>query len=1100
MQTSYRELQDIYERQLHNISSIHFTHREIDIISCIINNRSEKKIAALLAISPRTVSSHVHNVMLKVGCNSKDYVIDFIEKSGKLKIFKQYYLHLLIQSLFIRQLNKINYYTKEIKITYNFESGNVDDTCITQTLGYITKHLKLAGISNTLNLNDDNLQNHYTLRIVSNTSVLRTVGNEVFISFNDDIKLSDEHHVSFSNEHQYYASLLNLIKIITDLDEVKEIIKEFDVEYQAIFSAIEIENNNSSISKKKKYLTISIIFVILIVAIITVLVPIKSNMYQDKPLAEDIQSELVLPQTNAMLLRPDIIEQIDKKFLQDCDIPVVVLTGIGGAGKTTVARYYARQQKASIIWEINAESVETIFLSLIKLAYYMCNTLEERNEVKFIEEMQDEKLKHDKLQSFLSKSAKKYSNWFLVYDNVKMFNHIRKYIPYDSRIWGNGKILITTRDSNIANSSFIKADTIVSLKELTKQEKDSLFNKIVTENINDKKILSEKNALLDILPPYPLDIVTAAYYIKVNKISFSKYNEAITTQGEKISALQSELLRDIGGYTNTRYQIVTLSIQSIINSNPEFMDLLLLISMIDSNNIPKDLLLAYKDEFVVNKLLNELKKVSIIADDDTSNDAVIFSIHRSIQAIVLVYLLKSIQLDNHLDYIQNISNTFEDYMSFELETQNIDKMSALVSHVETFFSHNQPINHKVYAKLQSKLGIYYFYLGNYSKARGLLEDALVKYQKYYGVSHTNTAQIMTYLSIVYRNMEEYSNARRILHNAYNIYKQNHGKSNLDTIWVSVYLASVDINLGNYQKAKKLLEYAYIKYKEYYGADNIKTAWIGGYLGVTYTHLGEWQEAKKLMEQNCLIYSNFYGINHIKTAWMFVRLGNIYRHLGYYNKAIEYYSSALETYKSIYGPNHFTVAWTTVHLGRVFYMLKQYVKAKELLEQAIVKYSNLLPEKHTTTAWANVQLASIYFDLKEYRKAKKLLEESLILYQEFYGKYHIKTAKILMILGHLHYKEGDIPKSESVLNEAAKIFGQSAHPAYCQCKEKLADLYTIQYKNEKNTKLRLKYRQQAKACLLESLNVIQRTLPGDSKHKRTIQEKINKMDYHEPIQK
>ena len=33
-----------------------------------------------------------------------------------------------------------------------------------------------------------------------------------------------------------------------------------------------------------------------------------------------------------------------------------MLLGVGGSGKTTVARAYARSKKPSIIWEINTEA------------------------------------------------------------------------------------------------------------------------------------------------------------------------------------------------------------------------------------------------------------------------------------------------------------------------------------------------------------------------------------------------------------------------------------------------------------------------------------------------------------------------------------------------------------------------------------------------------------------------------------------------------------------------------------------------------------------------------------------------------------------------
>ena len=90
----------IYNKCLQEIAGIYFTAREIDIIACMLNKRSTKKIASMLCISPRTVETHIHNIMIKIGINSKDRIVDFIEKSGKLRYVRQYYLGVLTQKLF----------------------------------------------------------------------------------------------------------------------------------------------------------------------------------------------------------------------------------------------------------------------------------------------------------------------------------------------------------------------------------------------------------------------------------------------------------------------------------------------------------------------------------------------------------------------------------------------------------------------------------------------------------------------------------------------------------------------------------------------------------------------------------------------------------------------------------------------------------------------------------------------------------------------------------------------------------------------------------------------------------------------------------------
>ena len=62
------------------INNVHFSNREYEIISMVEKGLSYKQIGILMNISPRTVESHIKNIMLKVGCKSRHDICIFIEK------------------------------------------------------------------------------------------------------------------------------------------------------------------------------------------------------------------------------------------------------------------------------------------------------------------------------------------------------------------------------------------------------------------------------------------------------------------------------------------------------------------------------------------------------------------------------------------------------------------------------------------------------------------------------------------------------------------------------------------------------------------------------------------------------------------------------------------------------------------------------------------------------------------------------------------------------------------------------------------------------------------------------------------------------------
>ena len=141
---SYRK-RELYDAHLKVISGIEFTYREIDIIACILHQRGEKKMASLLSISPRTIGAHIHNIMLKLGYRSREYIIDFIEKSGQLLFINHYYSLLLIQNSFEKHLITIGKIINGSSITYTvaYKLVNIEDKKI---LDQVKEHLKLAKI------------------------------------------------------------------------------------------------------------------------------------------------------------------------------------------------------------------------------------------------------------------------------------------------------------------------------------------------------------------------------------------------------------------------------------------------------------------------------------------------------------------------------------------------------------------------------------------------------------------------------------------------------------------------------------------------------------------------------------------------------------------------------------------------------------------------------------------------------------------------------------------------------------------------------------------------------------------------------------------
>ncbi|MBW8309867.1 MAG: helix-turn-helix transcriptional regulator [Candidatus Paracaedibacteraceae bacterium] len=103
---NYKSPDYIYAHHFKNMEGIPFTPREIDILASILSGKTVKTIAYLLTISPKTVETHMRNLMLKLNCNSREGIINFIEKTGKFSFFRQHYENLLVQTQFEKKTSR----------------------------------------------------------------------------------------------------------------------------------------------------------------------------------------------------------------------------------------------------------------------------------------------------------------------------------------------------------------------------------------------------------------------------------------------------------------------------------------------------------------------------------------------------------------------------------------------------------------------------------------------------------------------------------------------------------------------------------------------------------------------------------------------------------------------------------------------------------------------------------------------------------------------------------------------------------------------------------------------------------------------------------
>ena len=211
-----------------------------------------------------------------------------------------------------------------------------------------------------------------------------------------------------------------------------------------------------------------------------------------------------------------------------------------------------------------------------------------------------------------------------------------------------------------------------------------------------------------------------------------------------------------------------------------------------------------------------------------------------------------------------------------------------------------------------------------------------------------TADLYHIVGVRLYDMSRYQKALKYQKKALKIRKKVLGERGIDTVSSYNSVGISYEKLGKRKKGLEYKEKALEIYKEELGERNVATATLYNNIGYSYFELGERKKGLEYLMKALEIRKEELGERNVVTAQSYNNVGSCYFELGERKKGLKYLTKALEIYEEELGERNVAMASSYNNVGSCYWMLGNQEKAINYIEKAYEIDKELLGERHLET--------------------------------------------------------------------------------------------------------------------------------------------------------
>ena len=681
----------------------------------------------------------------------------------------------------------------------------------------------------------------------------------------------------------------------------------------------------------------------------------------------------------------------------------VFVKGPPGCGKTQLARQFGEEYingvesgQRKIVATINARSAESFLESYKELheKLELPKHFEDKGNVR-------ERIKAyaDVVKSNLRESC---CAWLIIVDDLTINDPLRDFwpAPGENSLWGEGLVLVTTQDSELAPIAHTHAKVIGLDSGMEEKDAMHLLSDVSKIEVDDdaKRVAHE-------LGYYPLSLACAAVYVRemredrpFSKFSWKNYMDNLQECFAYVD--HSGFANHNACYPQSMFPAVEVAVRRMAENNEVLRAAFVFLSYCALQPVPVDTVAQYvlrlaaassnENKRVPDDIKRKIVRCSLLIYPETGE--------RGIEVVTLHQVMR---------------------LAFEQIRRKPDRSQLKLSGSDDVSEERRERN----GVLQTLNKVYHDVKGDMKK------DAIA-----------TRIILCTHLKEFVENPGNDQDLEKI-----------------DIVEALVYLADSLVHVAGATDDSRvaLLERANCINKEL-GREDLSTCALLCNLGYAYREAGKLDKAILVLERAHRLCQD-----HMETEWIKRRsyllnvLAFTFRESFQLDLAKKFMKMSVEVTKKAFGENHVQVVERLCNLGVILHDRWENDEAMEVLEEArrIIETSDtsqLFIRAQVLNYTAKVHLRwylglrfthpRVPSTLKHLEKSDTLHAQALKIYMEHYGDQQKFTTGVMMTYGTAKLHLGDIKQAQQMCEKAVQVYRDSGHISWPRAGIFLADIF------------------------------------------------------------